>query len=94
MGSLPDSRATVEKSAHLAYRDSLLLCGEMGEVIHARAIGEGRGKPAAYTDQIQDSSFEAFSTPECTIRHAKDFSAVIMPLKLLQASRSNGSVFS
>ena len=63
LGSLPESSATVEKSAHLAHRDGLLLCGEMGEVIHARAIGEGRGKPAAYTDQVQDNYCKAFWSP-------------------------------
>ena len=40
--------------AHLADRYSLLLCRQMRKVVHACAIGKGRGKPAARSDQVQD----------------------------------------
>ena len=37
----PAVTCRVEHGSHLTHRDSLLLCGEMGEVVYTSTIGEG-----------------------------------------------------
>ena len=40
-------------STHLADGHRLLLCGEMGEVVHTGAISQGRRKPATGQQRLE-----------------------------------------